>query len=122
MRLDYDLVRQILLEVEGSSEPVRASAFVSSLHGMDDVCRHVELMRDAGFLKAELFGSMSTASGFQDAEVRGLTLKGYEYLNAVRSEKVWSKVKSTIAKTVGSATFDTVLALAVKTGSGLMGL
>jgi len=42
-----------------------------------------------------------------------LTWQGYDFLDAVRSDAVWSKTKSTIAATVGSASLEVVKAVAV---------
>lgn len=59
-------------------------------------------------------------SGVVRATVGPLTWAGNEYVDAIRDNNVWKKVKRTLAQTVGGATLDTVKALAVKIATDML--
>ena len=109
---DMDVVRSILLEVE-SLDPGEAGNSLSSLPGLDEFtfAGHVELLKEAGFVEA----AVARASGVGAVAARAdrLTWQGHDFLDAIRSDTVWSKTKSTIAATVGSASLEVVKAVAV---------
>lgn len=117
MQRDMDLVRKILIESAESNEELDARAFASDKYPIELVFYHAEMMDERGLIKANIVRS---DSGIILVRINSLTWEGNDFLDAVRSDKVWGKVKMTIAKTVGSASFDTVKALAVKTATDLL--
>ena len=64
MRRDMDLVREILGEAAESAGPFDASSLTDGSHPLVDVAYQVELMRQAGLVKApapstaDLFGAV----------------------------------------------------------------
>ena len=117
MKRDMDLVRRILMELEASDYPLDASVFADGRVTVPQAAYHIEIMQQAGLIKATIARDLS---GNLDATAESLTWNGQEFLEAVRSDVMWATVKSTIAKTVGSTTLETVKALAVKIGSELV--
>lgn len=109
---DMDVVRSILLEVE-SIAPGEARGGVSSLAGCDELtfAGHIELLKEVGFVEAAV--ARANGVGAVAARVERLTWQGHDFLDAIRSDSVWSKTKSTIAATVGSASLEVVKAVAV---------
>lgn len=107
-----DLVRLILKELSESEGPLDASAFVTDSADHDKVAYHFEIMEQAGLIEASV--SRSWGGGCVKARAERLTWAGNDFLDAVASDRLWGKVKATIAKTVTAASFETVKALAVK--------
>ena len=79
---------------------------------------HIDLLCDAGLIEVM---NTSVEDGLKDFDITRLTLAGYEYLDAVRNIKVWSRVKKTI-DFVGGATLDIIKQMAVKELSKELGL
>lgn len=109
---DMDIVRSILLEVE-RIDPGEGPSEVSSLPGVDELvfAGHVELLKEAGFVEAAV--ARANGVGAVAARADRLTWQGHDFLDAIRSDSVWSKTKSTVAATVGSASLEVVKAVAV---------
>jgi len=121
MKRDMDLVRAILMEVENAPEE-DARRGVTSIDGYDSIAfvHHVELMQEAGLVEATVV--RADGVGAIKARVDRLTWKGYDFLDAIRSDAIWSKTKSAVTETVGSASFDVLKAVAVSLAMKALGL
>ena len=121
MKRDMDLVRAILMEVENVPDE-DARRGVTSIDGYDSAtfARHVQLMQEAGLVEA----AVVRADGVGAIKVRvdRLTWKGHDFLDAIRNDTVWSKTKSAVAETVGSASFDVLKAVAASLAMKALGL
>ena len=93
MERDMDLVRRILAELESSRNPIDAADLADGNHARDEVAYHIRIMAEAGLIHAKV-------------RADELTWEGQEFLANVRSDTVWSKVKLSIAKSVGHAGFE----------------
>ena len=105
MKRDMDLVRFILLSAEASTEVLDLGAILSYGCDAETAAYHVELMASYGLIESSVtyaFGSKPTI-----VEVTGITWEGYDYLDAIRSDKVWHRAAKAIKDTVG----DTSLAV-----------
>lgn len=120
MKRDMDLVRTILKTCADATEPVDASVFVDETHSMQLIVYHFKIMSDAGLVESDITGTWN--AGIIRASVRALTWDGNDFLDAVRSDSLWSKTKQRIAATVGSASFDVVKAVAVSLATTTLGL
>ena len=112
MKLEMDLVRDILLAVEASTSPSLSQLFILLGKGYqtftDPVCYHLKmLIEQAHFLSAIDSKSMGGPDWF-DFE---LTWSGHEFLNTIRDTEVWSLTKTGVEK-AGGFSFDLVAALA----------
>lgn len=99
MKRDMDLVREILLAIEGGQSSLQATA---GLPGSDAepaaVEYHVNLLRQAGLVEV-----MSTSLG-GSYHFRGLTWEGHDFLDTVRDPEVWKRTKDGASK-MGGWTF-----------------
>lgn len=120
MRRDLDLVRTILKTCADSPEPVDAHAFVNDEHPLGLVAYHVHIMEQAGLVEANIVNATGAVPVF--VTVGPLTWAGNDFLDAVRSDSIWSKTKQRIASTVGSVSFDVLKAVAVKVATDTLGL
>lgn len=115
MRRDMDLVRRVLMECADSDRPLDAHALADAAHPFEVVAYHVDIMTQAGLVESVI--KRDWGGAYVVAEVGPLTWAGCDFIDAVRSEEVWSRVKLAIGKTVGTVAFDTAKALAVRVAS-----
>lgn len=95
MKLDKDLVREILLQVEASPDPREWIDLNISGHSQEEIAYHVEILDEAGFIEAQ---NLSSMSGY-DWRAQRLTYEGHEFLDTVRDAEVWRLTKETAKKT-----------------------
>ena len=105
MKLDMDLLRTILLKIEESPafskvnapmQPVSALTLGIGGHDEDAVTYHCAQLVDGGYLTGN---TKMAAHGM--VMVGHMTLRGHEFLDAVRDPDIWSKTKQ---RTAGIAT------------------
>ena len=118
MRRDMDLIRRILIMVGDSPVPLQATVFVDDMHPFETVAYHIDLIGQAHLADT----SITRMSGdvIPRAEVGPLTWDGNEFLDAIRSDTIWTRVKQRVGATVGSTTIDVIKALAVKLASDML--
>ena len=92
MKRDLDLVREILLAVEESSEPVEPPLEIEG-YDLDLISYHVKLMEQADLIEA-IYNEMRSGD-IQVMSIRSLTWEGHEFLDAARNETAWKEAKST---------------------------
>jgi hypothetical protein len=97
-----DLIRAILLELEQA--PYDESWKTVLIDGRTDVeiNYHVLLLDEAGLIEAKIIPVGNTKKCFP---IR-LTNRGHEFLDAAKSEKVWTKAKEYLLRTVGTLTVE----------------
>lgn len=111
MKLDPDIVRRLLLDVE---EQQNGPEWEMSISNIDYPTMYAaSKLVEAGYVLAW------TVPGSEPDEeylaIRELTFGGHEFLDTVRDEKVWAAVKSG-SKSIGSASLETLMAV----GKGLI--
>jgi len=102
MERDMELIREILLAVEESQTDPLATVPLK-IEGYDDtkISYHVWLCVDARLVEGV---DCSTMQGFS-WEAQRLTWNGHEFLQAIRDETIWNKVKRKLLKPSASWTF-----------------
>ena len=98
MKLNKDLVREILLQVEASSEPRGWIDLAIPGHTEEEIAYHVEILNEASFIEAQ---DLSSMSGY-DWRPKRLTYEGHEFLDTIRDPEAWRFTKET-AKNAGVA-------------------
>jgi hypothetical protein len=107
MKRDWDMIREVLIEVEGLSATER-DGFTYGAEGMDqNRTDHALLLWKAGFIEGMDAGSQD-GPALMSPE---LTWQGHNMLATVRSKPVWEKIKSTAQEKGLELSFDTVIAL-----------
>ena len=103
MKRDMDMVRSLLLKIE--AEESGETYYTDD----QDECYHLQIMIDGGLINGWVRDD--GVDGFS-AEIDRMTWKGHEFLEAIRNEGVWEKVKAHFKeKGVGMA-LDTIVAFA----------
>jgi hypothetical protein len=115
MKLDMDFIREILLQIEKSDkfDGVRSVTMLHfDGHPEDQTEYHLSRMIQGGFLDGVVRGHR--------AVVKGLTWEGHQFLDEIRNDTVWQRVKHRAMEKTGALTFDLVRALAIEEGKGLL--
>ena len=121
MQRDMDLKRQIMLQVEQIKDEMNIGTKFR-LEGYDHilVAKHIELLDEAGLLKAHF--TRTDTGGVVDAYVERLTWSGHEFLDAARNETVWKKTKATVKEKVGTVSFEVLKTLLINISKSLLDL
>lgn len=99
MKLDKDLVREILLAIEDNGADPRGWMDLEIPdHSSREVSYHVHLLDEAGLVEAIDLSHMGR-DGYEWKPKR-LTYQGHEFLDTVRDSEVWRLTKET-AKQAG---------------------
>lgn len=111
MKRDWDVIREVLIEVEALSDQER-NTFGYGLgdeHAGEDPAKseHALLLWKAGFIEAIDAGTMAGPAILSP----DLTWQGHELLDTLRSKPVWERIKSTAKEKGLELTFDVVKGL-----------
>lgn len=112
MKLDPDLLRNILLEIEtlpAEATPANARKFLKLTFDSKseaEVSEHVKLLQEAGYIEAIKIPQQIGILWFPTR----ITWKGHEYLASVRAENVYAKTKEIASKAFGALTIETIKA------------
>ena len=110
MRRDWELIRTILGKIE--ELPDTRSRFIPrSISGWveDEVIYHLWLLIDAGLIE----GNCSGAPGRGNTQVCSaatLTWKGHEFLDTVRSDTAWNRIKRWLNAKALDLSFEAIVA------------
>lgn len=129
MKLNYECMRKVLFVLEDimdldeflDPQPMRIDEIVkipvlSDNYSKKDIAYSIYMLADAGLLvneSSKLTRTDSTPPGaFSKAAcVLYVTYKGHEFLQKIRNETVWSKIKETLSP-VGTITIDLIAQVA----------
>ena len=101
MKLDYELIRNLLLTIECESDGFENFTFPHYARAFSDypaktVAYHIKYLLDAGYVEGEYHRYISD-----------ITPIGRDYLNSIRDPGIWEKVKARIHP-LGSVALDIV--------------
>jgi Hypothetical protein (DUF2513) len=89
MKRDWEMIRSLLLEIERESQFNNQYIFDEKDHSKIEFHQtrraHLRLMKEAGFIRT---------MGEMEHYTMGITWTGYEFLDTIRDDEVWSKTKS----------------------------
>jgi hypothetical protein len=100
MKLDKDIVREILLKIESEAkDPNGWMTLEIADHPRKELSYHVQLLAEAGFIEAQDLCRLGP-DGYEWQPKR-LTYAGHELLDTIRDPEIWRLTKEG-AKKVGS--------------------
>lgn len=121
MKRDWDLIREVLLEVEALPDEARMQFGYSLGHEESSEQRvraeHAFLLWEADYITAVDAGTMDKGSLLAP----DLTWAGHDLLDTLRSKPVWEKIKATATEKGIELTFDAVKVLATTTLKAIAG-
>lgn len=105
MKLNYDCIRSVLLELEKNLDidedlrrvyvPIENLFQQLPKYEPKDILYTVEKLSEAGYIKASI---QYAGRMFNDGQVESITYQGHEFLESVRNNKLWENVKSILSK------------------------
>jgi hypothetical protein len=99
MKRDLDLVRRILLHLEGSdASPSGWGAFTDDGYEIGTIHDHIRLLHDAGLIEAD---EIVPGQWWPER----MTWSGHEFLDAARNEELWRETKKRVEKSTGGVPF-----------------
>jgi len=100
MRLDQDLIREMLLVIEASDKsPQHWVQIDVPPHSAEVISYHVHLLYEAGIIDAQDASSLSEYRW----HAKRLTYQGHEFLDAIRDISVWRATKAAASKAGGAS-------------------
>jgi len=102
MKRDMDLVREILLKMEDL--PMKSGWYNIHIDGRseEEIIYHVRIMHEHRLIEA---ADLTTKNGV-DWRPKRLTYEGHEFLDAARSDTVWTKAKDKAISATGTLTLE----------------
>ena len=117
MKRNWDLIRKILLKLE---EKADSTSWLESsdIKGYDykTVAYHYKLLKNAGIIEALDISTMEE----ENYAALSLTWQGHEFLDKIRNDNVWNKVKSTVQSKSLDLSFDVIKQVATATISAML--
>lgn len=107
MKLNQDLVRSLLLQIEdktGPYEPLELSDISIKDYSYEEILYTTERLLEAGYIKARL----ETTDLHRDHVIYSLTWDGHKFLDTVRDNVVWRRTND-IVKRLSSVSLNLIL-------------
>lgn len=122
MKRNLDLIRTILLCLEEANpnELLTVSSFVTDEYDEHTISLHIKLLLDCNYIEATPVRYISMQ--FDDFRISRITSSGYDYLDSVRNENVWTKTKEKISEVGESVSLDVVKKVASSTILTMLGI
>ena len=105
MKRDMDLVRKILLAVEGTTNTrgiVDFDEFDGDRYSSEQIHYHLDMIGQAGLIAVDYIEKKDGVV----LRVRSLTWQGHEFLDAARNESSWIRAKEKVLKATGGLSFE----------------
>lgn len=105
MKRNWDLIRKILIKLEEKAD-IQSELSSEDIRGFDrhTVSYHYNIMAHAGLITIEDNSSINDT----DYSALSLTWQGHEFLDKIRNDSVWNKVKSTVQTKSLDLSFDVI--------------
>ena len=111
MKRNWDTIREILLETEALKAGTDLTPADFDKDRLDEIAYHVKLLEESGLVKASMTEYLGGGSIHFDIE--RLTWSGHEFLDAVRDDNVWKKIKKMASEKGVAMPFDVIKATAI---------
>lgn len=110
MKRDLDLVRLILLKIEEEYRSTAIHGLRIDGYDMETVAYHCKIMHEKGLISD--YKGFYASNELQDFGVGSLTWEGQDYLEKVRDNSRWGKIKGILKDKALPATIEVVKMLA----------
>jgi predicted transcriptional regulator len=108
MKLDYDLIRDILIAIEKDEfEPDSLNSL--NINGVDQtiIAKHLSLLEQAKLLEVFIEGNSDNSYESYSLSELPITWEGYQYLDAIRDKNNWESIKNVLKEKTLSFSYDT---------------
>ncbi|MHC4098630.1 MAG: DUF2513 domain-containing protein [Planctomycetota bacterium] len=104
MKRDMELIRKILITLQDSNQTQGSIPLKFDGYSDDQISYHVKILAEQGIIAANNCSSMKNFAW----RAKGLTWEGHDYIDAIRDEARWQKVKEWIKSTGKILTMETL--------------
>jgi hypothetical protein len=113
MKRDMELMRKILLAIEKEYEPGQESIDGLKIDGYNRsrIAEHCDLLFQQGLIR-EYDSDHSRSGGISQFKIGNLTAQGYDYLELIRNNERWEKIKAEISTRNLPNTFEEIARIA----------
>lgn len=108
MRVDWNLVRVILMNTADGKNGADAQDFVSDCWSWDTVCEHIVLLQEANLVKASI---QSGDNRYYYVHVNRLTWEGQQLMESFINDRAWTETLHRIREIGEGVTIDVVKAI-----------
>lgn len=108
MKRNFDLIRQILLDVEALPPSKTLKEFNYPEYDAQTIDAHIELLAKENFIEVK---TIKAFGGHVQYEIKSLTWKGHDFVRPAKDKSIWDKVKETALSKTGTITLDLLLEL-----------
>jgi len=111
MTRDWEVIRDILSKIEENNDN---SDFCNELQdeNKESYMYHIELLIEAEFIKGKIESSLDLSE--VTCDIDRLTWIGHDFLDAIRSDSIWSKTKNILKEKGLGMSFDIIKKTAIK--------
>lgn len=121
MKRDWDLIRAILIQAENAGTgQLLTPEQITGGWDINSVVYQIRLLLDAGLIEGDV--KDCCGGGPSWAMIKRLTWNGHEFLDQIRSNQVWERVKATALEKGIDLTIDLTAKLAARFTKDLLGL
>ncbi|PQL09583.1 DUF2513 domain-containing protein [Veillonella sp. T11011-6] len=120
MKRDFDLIRNILLQIEASTSTNLTIGNFIELAPENILAYHIHLIYEAGFIEA--YDITCIGNNYPMYQIQWLTNAGHDYLDAVRNDNIWKDTKDNLLKIGGSASLEVIKTIASNIALKIIGL
>ena len=121
MKRDFDLIREILLQIQAAPVSQVISSFELDDRGEVEIFEHVKLLLEKGLVKGNSRNS-GTGLGGGAFAITGLTWEGYDFIESAMSDTAWKKALTLIKEKGGALTFDILKGVLASLAKGTLDL
>jgi hypothetical protein len=123
VKLDHDLVREILIQIEEKDQHLEEMLTIEvGGRSRREINYHLCKLAEGGLIDGFLNKNLGHHPDGREFLPRCLTFPGHEYLNAIRSDTIWRQVKSRGGDGLANMTFGIIQSLATKFTAAQLGL
>jgi hypothetical protein len=111
MERDLDLIRTILLTIEGSSN-FNMKMLYNLGYSNEVINYQLDLLNDVKYVDMKITHVQGQKAGIYS--INRLTQQGHDYLDSIRDVTIWKNVKEKIAKLAGSVSLEIIKTIAIE--------
>lgn len=118
MKRNWDIVRYVLLEVEARKNE-NDQLFVSNDYSDSEIVYHLELLIEAGLINCD---TVTMGGGPGSFVIDRLSWEGHQFLDAIRDDGAWKKIKKKVSESGVGMTFEVIKAVAISSAKDALGI
>lgn len=96
MKRDMDLCRKILFAIEEQYENTSIVDLEIPGYTMNQVAYHCKILKDGGLVSQ--YSAQYDGDGLYFFQVGNLTWEGHDFLDRIREDTVWNKIKNVVTE------------------------